>query len=87
MNYKSKMRQAHCYLIARKKQITASVRLKKKKITKKLILHFIRKPDEERKYCTNVDTMTAIQVKVLSHYATVTKRVKLMAGCTASQDT
>ena len=71
----------------KKKADNRICQVKKKKITKKLILHFIRKPDEERKYCTNVDTMTAIQVKVLSHYATVTKRVKLMAGCTASQDT
>lgn len=84
MNYKSKMRQGHSCLIARKKQIIASVRWRtKKKWLKKLILHFIRKPDEERKYCTNVDTMTAIQVKALSHYATVTKRVKLMTGCIA----
>lgn len=36
------------------------------KITKKLILYFIRKPEEERKY-----NMSMIQVNVTFHYTTL----------------
>lgn len=86
MNYKSKTRK-HSFLTAGKKHTHTDNCICQVKISKKLILHFIRKPDEERKYHTNVDTMTVIQVTALSHYATVTKRVKLMAGYVASQDT
>lgn len=57
------------------------------KITKKLILHFIRELNEVRKYNTNVDMSSAIQVNVSSHYATVANGGKVTIGSIASQDT
>lgn len=84
MNYKFETRKGHFFKCKKK---TSDNCICQVKVTKKLILHFIRKPDEERKYNTNVDTTTAIQVNIISHYATVTKRVKLMTGSVASLDT
>lgn len=52
-----------------------------------MILHFIREPNEVRKYNTNVDMSSAIQVNVSSHYATVANGGKVTIGSIASQDT
>lgn len=49
------------------------------KITKKLILYFIRKPEEERKY-----NMSVIQVNITFHYTTLANN-KARAGSVASQ--
>lgn len=85
MNYKPKTRKGHSFLIARgKKNHNYICQIK---ITKKLILHFIREPNEVRKYNTNVDMSSAIQVNVSSHYATVANGGKVTIGSIASQDT